>query len=123
MHDCSAGVVPDVKTTWHVAAAVAVWRTTVSIAVWIPWRLLLAMVIVSAVRLVDCIALAAEPRPFLLEFNVPVAVRRILQSLSYRRVPRVCPHTSTVDPDGLTEAGAGAEFHLATEENVSLGFE
>ena len=116
-------MVPDVKSTRHVAAAVTVWRTTVSIAVWIPWRLLLAVVVVSAVCLVDRIALAAEPRSFLLKFNVPVAVRRILQSLSYRRVPRVCPHTPTIDPDGLTEAGASAEFHLATEENVSLAFE
>ena len=87
---------------------------------WIAWRLLLAVVIIIAIRLVDCVALVAEPRSFLLEFNVPVAVRRILQSLADRRVPRICPHTPTVDPDGLAEAGAGAKFHLETEDNVSL---
>lgn len=78
VHDGRAGVVPNVKSARHVVAAVAIGCSAIAITVRVAGRLLLVMVKLTAVGFVDGVALLGVPGAFGLEFDVPIAVSRVL---------------------------------------------
>ena len=63
VHDCGRRVVPDIKSARH-SATVTTRGEAIAVSMWVPWRLLLAVVEVRTQVWLRAVALLGRPRPF-----------------------------------------------------------